>query len=60
MGGVFTQAGPEVDIGQSRQPSPALLFFKLTEVETEFPFANSISEFSRGQGPERTRNCSSD
>src|SRR6266436_8736019 len=27
----------------SRQPSPALLFFKLIEVETKFPFANSIS-----------------
>src|SRR6266850_601860 len=38
----------------SRQPSPALLFFKLIEVETKFPFANSISEFSRSQDPERT------
>src|SRR5258707_14772712 len=38
----------------SRQPSPALLFFKLIEVETQFPFANSISEFSRSQDPKRT------
>jgi hypothetical protein len=38
----------------SRQPSPALLFFKLIEVETKFPFANSISEFSRSQDPDRT------
>src|SRR5258706_4490278 len=38
----------------SRQPSPALLFFKLIEVETKFPFANSISAFSRGQDPHRT------
>src|SRR5260370_29709108 len=38
----------------SRQPSPALLFFKLIEVETKFPFANSISAFSRGQDPELT------
>jgi hypothetical protein len=38
----------------SRQPSPTLLFFKLIEVETKFPFANSISEFSRSQDPERT------
>src|SRR5260221_1933635 len=38
----------------SRQPSPALLFFKLIEVETKFPFANSISEFSRSQDPEPT------
>ena len=38
----------------SRQPSPALLFFKLIEVETKFLFANSISEFSRGQDPTRT------
>jgi hypothetical protein len=38
----------------SRQPSPALLFFKLIEVETKFPFANSISAFSRSQDPERT------
>src|SRR5260370_30022999 len=37
----------------SRQPSPALLFFKLIEVETKFPFANSISEFSRSQDPYR-------
>ena len=37
----------------SRQPSPALLFFKLIEVETKFPFANSISEFSRSQGQNR-------
>jgi hypothetical protein len=29
----------------SRQPSPALLFFKLIEVETKIPFVNSISEF---------------
>jgi hypothetical protein len=28
-----------------RQPSPATLFFKLIEVETKFPFANSILEF---------------
>ena len=27
------------------------LFFKLIEVETKFPFANSISEFSRSQDP---------
>jgi hypothetical protein len=26
----------------------------LIEVETKFPFANSISEFSRSQDPERT------
>src|SRR5260370_38442634 len=38
----------------SRQPSLALLFFKLIEVETKFPFANSISAFSRGQDPKRT------
>ena len=38
----------------SRQPSPALLFFKLIEVETKFPFANSISAFSRGQDPKPT------
>src|SRR5712671_5655723 len=38
----------------SRQPSPALLFFKLIEVETKFPFANSISAFSRSQDPWRT------
>src|ERR1700692_3991262 len=38
----------------SRQPSPALLFFKLIEAETKFPFANSISEFSRSQDPNRT------
>src|ERR1700686_5441248 len=38
----------------SRQPSPALLFFKLIEVETKFPFANSISTFSRSQDPKRT------
>ncbi len=31
----------------SRQLSPALWFFKLIEVETKFPFANSISAFSR-------------
>src|SRR5260221_6900077 len=40
----------------SRQPSPALLFFKLIEVETKFPFANSISEFSRSQDPQQTFN----
>jgi hypothetical protein len=34
------------------QPSPALLFFKLIEVETKFAFANSISAFSRSQDPE--------
>jgi hypothetical protein len=34
---------------------PALLFFKMIEVETKFPFANSISEFSRSQDPKRTR-----
>jgi hypothetical protein len=33
---------------------PALLFFKMIEVETKFPFANSISEFSRSQDPKRT------
>jgi hypothetical protein len=38
----------------SRQPSPALLSFKLTEVETKFPFATSISEFSRNQDPLQT------
>src|SRR5258706_11524598 len=38
----------------SRQPSPALLFFKLIEVETKFLFANSISEFSRSQDPNAT------
>src|ERR1700716_586795 len=38
----------------SRQPSPALLFFKLIEVETKFPFANSIPAFSRSQDPTRT------
>jgi hypothetical protein len=38
----------------SRQPSPALLFFKLIEVETKFLFENSISEFSRSQDPNRT------
>src|SRR5260370_22384137 len=38
----------------SRQPSPALLFFKLIEVETKFPFANSISAFSRGQDPQQS------
>jgi hypothetical protein len=32
-------------IALSRQPLPALLFFKLIEVETKFPFANSISAF---------------
>jgi hypothetical protein len=37
-----------------RQPSPALLFFKSIEVETNFPFANSISEFSRSQDRKRT------
>jgi hypothetical protein len=26
----------------------------LIEVETKFPFANSISAFSRGQDPEQT------
>ena len=35
----------------SQRPSPALLFFKLIEVETKFPFANSISAFSRSQDP---------
>src|SRR5258708_16716067 len=35
----------------SRQPSPAPLFFKMIEVKTKFPFANSISEFSRNQDP---------
>jgi hypothetical protein len=40
-------------IALSRQPSPALLFFKLIEVETKFPFANSISAFSRSQDPYR-------
>ncbi len=40
----------------SRQPSPALLFFKLIEVEMKFPFANSISEFSRSQDPQQTFN----
>jgi hypothetical protein len=29
------------------------LFFKLIEVETKFPFANSISAFSRNQGQKR-------
>jgi hypothetical protein len=29
-------------------------FFKLIEVETKFPFANSISELSRSQDPEPT------
>jgi hypothetical protein len=38
----------------SRQPSPALLFFKSIEVETKFPFTNSISEFSRSQDPSAT------
>jgi hypothetical protein len=38
----------------SRQPSPALLFFKLIEVETKFPSANSISAFSRSQDPKAT------
>jgi hypothetical protein len=38
----------------SRQPSPALLFFKLIEVEAKFPFANSISAFSRSQDPTST------
>jgi hypothetical protein len=38
----------------SRQPSPALLFFKLIEVKTKFLFAKSISEFSRNQDPKRT------
>src|ERR1700720_3128438 len=38
----------------SREPSPALLFFKMIEVETKFPFANSISEFSRSQDPSLT------
>jgi hypothetical protein len=33
------------------QPSPALLFFKLIEVETKFPFAKSISALSRNQDP---------
>src|ERR1700674_4541584 len=38
----------------SRQPSPALLFFKLIEVNTKFLFAKSISEFSCNQDPYRT------
>src|ERR1700716_3242714 len=38
----------------SRQLSPALLFFKLIEVETKFPFANSISAFSRSRDPTAT------
>jgi hypothetical protein len=38
----------------SRQPSPVLLFFKLIEVETKFPSANSISAFSRSQDPQPT------
>src|SRR5258708_35694189 len=38
----------------SRQPSPAHLFFRLIEVETKVPFANSISAFSRSQDPKRT------
>src|SRR5258708_24730360 len=38
----------------SRQPSPALLFSKLIEVERKFPFVNSISEFSRSQDPSAT------
>jgi hypothetical protein len=38
----------------SRQPSPALLFFKLIEVETKFPFEGSISAFSRNQEPTET------
>src|SRR5260221_6138454 len=38
----------------SRQPSPALLFFKLIEVKTKFLFAKSISEFSHNQDPFRT------
>jgi hypothetical protein len=38
----------------SQQPSPALLFFKLIEAETKFPFANSMSEFSRSQNPKRS------
>src|SRR5258708_30720036 len=37
----------------SRQPSPALLFSKLIEVERKFPFVNSISEFSRSQDPQQ-------
>jgi hypothetical protein len=37
-----------------RQPSPALLFFKLIQVETKFLFANSTSEFSRNQDPKPT------
>jgi hypothetical protein len=33
-------------------------FFKMIEVKTKFPFANSISEFSRSQDPSRTfTNC---
>jgi hypothetical protein len=39
-----------------RQLSQALLFFKSIEVETKFPFANSISAFSRSQtrtGPQQ-------
>jgi hypothetical protein len=35
-----------------------LLFFKLTEVETKVPFANSISAFSRSQDPQRIPGCS--
>jgi hypothetical protein len=38
----------------SRQLSPAFSFFKLIEVETKFPFANSISAFSRSQDPTAT------
>jgi hypothetical protein len=38
----------------SRQPSPALLFFKLIELETKFPSANSISAFLRSQDPKAT------
>src|SRR3984957_1268279 len=32
----------------------APLFFKSIEVETKFPFSNSIAEFSRGQDPMHT------
>ena len=31
-----------------------LLFFKMIEVETNFPFVNSIAEFSRSQDPKAT------
>src|SRR3984885_9013957 len=38
----------------SPRPSPALSFFKLIEVGTNFLFANSVSEFPRSQDPQRT------